>query len=281
LLKDKKNMTKGILNRAENKESGTVPWPIWKWWFTMAGCCGNVMNFTLHILIQTSTVLGDWWIGIWASGTYGMSLWGYVLVFAGFALGNLVFTGVRYWVYGVQVSGIALKIYGKVVKNLLGRPMEFFDTTPIGQILNRCGKDIENSDIMFPFTFTGLVNSVFVLLGTLIITSIIMPVMLIVIFIAAIGLSFMTRRYIKTSIELRRLSLITNSPVLSTCTEAVNGLVVLRGAGKVDYFMRNWVDRCNADTTVLAHEQFCSKWMELYLEFGVATLVSCVVFIIP
>lgn len=247
----------------------------------MAGCCGNVMNLSLHILITVSTVLGDWWIGIWASGTYGMSLHGYLLVFAGFALCNLVFTATRYYVYGVQVAGIAGTIYGKVIKNLLARPIEFFDTTPIGQILNRCGKDIENSDIMFPFTLTGLITSVFAILGTLIITSIIMPVMLLIIFTASILLGLMTRRYIKTSIELRRLALITNSPVLSTCTEAVNGLVVLRGAGKVDYFMKNWVDRCNADTTVLVHEQYCSKWMELNLEFGVAVLVTFVTFIIP
>ena len=56
-------------------------------------------------------------------------------------------------------SLVASAYYHKIlVRKVFSAPMSFFDTTPLGNVLNRIGNDIYNIDQTIPGAFGLLVN---------------------------------------------------------------------------------------------------------------------------
>merc|ERR1711998_692001 len=65
----------------------------------------------------------------------------------------------------LYLSGLkaARKLYMELLESILRAPMSFFDTTPIGRILNRFSKDIYSLDQQLPSTiraYLGTLSSV-------------------------------------------------------------------------------------------------------------------------
>lgn len=65
--------------------------------------------------------------------------------------------------------GAAKKLHHYLLINKLHTPQSFFDTTPIGRIINRFSKDIYVIDEALPATVLMLLGTVFVSLSTMIV----------------------------------------------------------------------------------------------------------------
>ena len=52
----------------------------------------------------------------------------------------------------------ASKLHQSMLMRILRSPMSFFDTTPLGNVLNRIGNDVYNIDSTIPGAFQLLVN---------------------------------------------------------------------------------------------------------------------------
>lgn len=61
--------------------------------------------------------------------------------------------------FGCLLSSRYLHI--NLLTNLLHAPTSFFDTTPIGRIINRFGKDVEIVDNALPMLFLSFINCLF------------------------------------------------------------------------------------------------------------------------
>ena len=70
-------------------------------------------------------------------------MWLYAGPYAAITVLICAFNGLRtvglYWVFLVA----SRKIHSKTLNGVLGSPMSFFDTTPVGRVLNRFSKELQ------------------------------------------------------------------------------------------------------------------------------------------
>lgn len=275
-IKDMENKEKGALTTAETKHEGVIPLKIFKWYFCKAHTSIWIFTFFIHIICCVLVAMQEWWIGIWAKDTYDKSNFWYAMIFLIFITVVVVLTVYRFYLFGIACTETAYIVYIDLVSKILRRPMLFFDTTPIGQILNHCGRDVEVLDVQFPFTIAGFFFGLFGILTSLIIVAIILPIMIVFFIITFAVLTWISLDYIKTSTEIRRLHLISTSPILGTSTEAVNGYSTVRSYAKVDYWFKQHAKNVDTYISTFIHENYAMKWIELYMD---VFLNICVTFI--
>ncbi|CAF1502141.1 unnamed protein product, partial [Didymodactylos carnosus] len=61
------------------------------------------------------------------------------------------------------------KLHWSMLNSVLHAPISFFDTTPLGQILNRFAKDIDSVDSALPTSFASSLNTMISVIATVII----------------------------------------------------------------------------------------------------------------
>ena len=72
-------------------------------------------------------------------------------------------------------------LHSKMLKNVLRSPMSFFDTTPLGRILNRFSKDIYTIDETIPRSIRMFLFTLFRIISAIIVIMIATPTFAIVI----------------------------------------------------------------------------------------------------
>lgn len=120
----------------------------------------------------------------------------------------------------------SVRLFNTVVKRILHSPMIFFDTTPIGRILNRLGRDIEVIDNYLPHNFRYFLIVMSEIIVTIAVASTATPMLMIVIIPLAFVYLFIFHVYVATMRQLRRLDLITRSPLNSHFGESITGIML-------------------------------------------------------
>lgn len=109
--------------------------------------------------------------------------------------------------------------------------MTFFDTTPMGRVLNRFSSDLYSVDDSLPFILNILLASLFNLLGMLVVITYGLPWVLVPLLPLALFYHRTQDFYRHTSRELKRLCSLTLSPVYSHFSETLTGLGTIRASG--------------------------------------------------
>lgn len=83
----------------------------------------------------------DLWIGYWTSRRFQIPNADYILMYLSIAVALLFFLIYRSIIFGYGVAEAGYRIFFQAFDNLVRRPIQFFDTTPVGQILGRLVND--------------------------------------------------------------------------------------------------------------------------------------------
>uniref|UniRef100_A0A8D0DBY8 ATP-binding cassette, sub-family C (CFTR/MRP), member 3 n=1 Tax=Sander lucioperca TaxID=283035 RepID=A0A8D0DBY8_SANLU len=133
--------------------------------------------------------------------------------------------------------GAARKLHHDLLTNKFHTPQSFFDTTPIGRIINRFSKDIYVIDEALPATVLMFLATFFVSLSTMIVIIASTPIFAVVIAPLAFIYVFVQRFYVATSRQLKRLESVSRSPIYSHFSETVTGCSVIRAYGRHSSFV--------------------------------------------
>ena len=114
----------------------------------------------------------------------------------------------------------SIKLHNEMLTHILSSTMAFFDTTPLGRIINRFSKDMDEVDLMIPTNIKDVFDFGFSVIGTLFVICFANAYILIVL-VPIIGLLlFIQSRYLTLSRQLKRMVSVTRSPINSSLTES-------------------------------------------------------------
>ena len=149
-------------------------------------------------------------------------------IYASCVAAAVLFTTCRAFVFFQAVLRSSENVHNNMATAILKAPILFFDSNPVGRILNRFSKDIGCLDEVLPKTLLFAIQLVmFVLTAALLplaanawLAAVVVPIIILYVYIA--------RYFLKTSRELKRLESVCRSPVLSQIAETLDGLDTIR-----------------------------------------------------
>lgn len=178
---------------------------------------------------------------------------------------NLLWT-----IRGVQAGRL---FHARVLKAILNTPIRFFDSTPVGRILQRFSRDVESVDIHLQWSFDNTIHSVFHVMVALILILVALP--LAVVFLVPILLIyyFIQNDYRRVAREVKRLDSLARSPRYAHFRETLNGLSVLRAYQRQDWFYDQFLQKLRRSTQMFYTHYMVNRWFSTRLPI-IGALIS-------
>ena len=128
-------------------------------------------------------------------------------------------------------------LHDEMTEAVIKAPVLFFDTNPIGRILNRFSKDIGCMDDLLPGQSLFAVQLLFFVFSGTILSAVSNVWLFIVCVPLTVLFIFLAKFYLRSSRELRRLEAMACSPVYSCIADTVAGLEVIRSSAMEEAFI--------------------------------------------
>ncbi|KAB8233152.1 putative ABC bile acid transporter [Aspergillus alliaceus] len=212
--------------------------------------------------VQTATATyNDVNVGYYL-GVYALLGFLYIII-------SLIREGVLFW-GSLQASN---KIHKRLLKAVMHAKFKFFDSTPLGQLMNRFSKDVEAVDQEVAPVAIGMLHCLATVIMIVALISVIMPGFLIAaVFITLIYFA-LGAVYLNSSRDLKRLESVQRSPLYQQFGETLNGIVTIRAYGDGPRFLVDNHRRINDYNRPHIYLWASNRWLALRVDIAGA-LVS-------
>ncbi|GFU28737.1 multidrug resistance-associated protein 1, partial [Nephila pilipes] len=194
-------------------------------------------------------------------------------VYSGLGGGEIVFTFITSLLMNLACLRAARILHDGMLEHIMHAPMSFFDTTPMGRILNRFSKDIDTADVTIRFNIRMLFIQGFRALGAVIVISLETPFFLVACLPLIVLYYFLQKFYIPTSRQLKRLESAQRSPVYSHFSETVTGASSIRAYEASNKFMTHSNQLVDINNESYYPSLGAGRWLSIRLEFLGYTIV--------
>ena len=161
--KKSQNQISGKLTAAEEMKEGKVDFSVFKEYFFTFGWRSIGIILVINVLRYSLWLGENLWLADWSDDSGKIYIETNATTVPN-TNGDVISVKMRLWVYAVLGVSQAVfvisntlvaarggiragkKLHDDLISSLVKFPISFFDKTPTGRVLNRCGKDIETVD---------------------------------------------------------------------------------------------------------------------------------------
>ena len=168
-----------------------------------------------------------------------------------------------------QISS-SLKAARRMHENLLQSTLlatcSWFDSTPVGRIINRFSQDITTID---QNTMVYLVDFLDCLLGSLQIVGVIsmsFPLLLLALLPIVLFTTWVSYQYLRVSRELKRLESVKKSPVFVLFSETLLGLPIIRAFRREEFFFDLCCKKVDEMNRCHLYMWICNRWLNFRMQ---------------
>ncbi|XP_022343366.2 ATP-binding cassette sub-family C member 4-like isoform X1 [Crassostrea virginica] len=287
----------------ERREGQVGLWVYFRYFQAGSGPIRFPVLVVLCLISQAAYIVSDWWLSRWSNNEENrgeLIKKDSLLRSQGFNTTNITIpdseTDFNVYVYGGVISSVfvfgllralmyfkvavdaAKHLHNRMFRRLLRVPIRFFDTNPVGRVLNRFSKDTGHMDDNLPITFFDYIQCVLQIVGIIMVVVAIIPYVFILL-IPILILLYITRRYhIITSRHIKRLEGTTRSPVFSHLSASLQGLHTIRAMRVQEKFCEEFDNHQNLHTESWFLFLSSSRWLAIRLDWMCAVFVTAVSF---
>ncbi|KAG0266802.1 Multidrug resistance-associated protein 1 [Mortierella polycephala] len=276
----------GELIAEEEMGVGKVGWKIALIYAKAASYRNVLFSVFLIVVAQACHIGTNFWLRYWIIDTDERNrdgrvsrpasyyLMGYGMVVVLYMMLDLVIHYVAQVICGIRASTI---LYDRLLTRVLRLPMSFFDTTPMGRIVNRFSSDIYSIDSQLPQEWADIFAFGSIIGGTLVVIAYSTPIFLVVVPPLAFMYFWIQDYFIRSSGSLKRLKSISQSPLYQHFSETLTGVSTIRVMkGFQDQFIHENEVRGDLITNRLNAYNLDNRWLQLRLESlgGVTVFIS-------
>jgi ABC-type multidrug transport system fused ATPase/permease subunit len=158
------------------------------------------------------------------------------------------------------------RIHNKAFAVVLGGVLPFFDRTATGRILNRFSKDCDVLDDSLPDIFFQCLQYLSVILSIWILIAIQFPYFLVALVPVIIFFITLSVYYNRTAREVKRLYLISSSPVNSLLNSSLAGLNTIRAYNSENFFLSRMLKLVDRNLSVFFLFLSIQRWFAFRLD---------------
>lgn len=259
----------------EDEDKGTVSLSIFTRYFEAAGRSALVFCMIIMVLSVVITNSLSIWLGVLSNKNLTNLKDGefYVIIYLVIALasGFSVFFSQFWFLCNVSIK-VSRHLHNTMLKSVLRAPMSFFDSTPLGRVINRFTGDIQKLDSTLPYMLYYFVRSALNMFMCIITVLIGAPVVIIIVIPLGFIANYYRKLYIPGSRQISRMASAANSPILSHIEESVKGAPVIRAFGRVEQFINIYENRTDYWIEVNFISLNLRRWLSWRIQAMTATL---------
>ncbi|XP_037660286.1 canalicular multispecific organic anion transporter 1 isoform X2 [Choloepus didactylus] len=274
-LQEEEGLVKGQkLIKKEFMETGKVKFTVYLKYLQAIGWCSIFFIIFAYMMNFAFFIGSNLWLSAWTSDSKTFNGTNYpasqrdmrigVYGALGLAQGLSVLIGNLWSAHGTLHAASIL--HRKLLNNILRAPMRFFDTTPIGRIVNRFAGDISTVDETLPTSLRSWVLCFLGIISTLIMICMATPIFTVIIIPLSIIYVSIQIFYVATSRQLRRLDSVTRSPIYSHFSETVSGLPVIRAFEHQQRFLKHNEVGIDTNQKCVFSSIVSNRWLAVRLE---------------
>ena len=159
-------------------------------------------------------------------------------------------------------------IHTRLLNAVLRAKFKFFDTTPLGQIMNRFSKDLQAIDQEVAPVAAGVVQGVLNIVAIVTLISVITPGFLIAGVLLSVVYFCIGMFYVKSSRDLKRLESVQRSPLYQQFGETLSGIITIRAYGDERRFVRDNFIRINTHNRPFIYLWAANRWLALRIDWA-------------
>ncbi|VDI57681.1 ATP-binding cassette, subfamily C (CFTR/MRP), member 1 [Mytilus galloprovincialis] len=274
-------LSHNTLVQEENTEPGSVKLNVIMTYVRAVGVKIVIVILTMSMVHEVAEMYLDVWLSKWTqdhtNGTVNgtqrnrrLGIYGAIGLFRGVS----IFITEIFVTYGLIKA--TRKLHKDLLRNILRSPMSFFDTTPVGRIVNRFSKDIETIDDELIYQFKDVVICLLLVLCNTVIISTGTPQFLFIMLPVTVVYFALQRLYVSTSRQLRTMASAARSPIFSHFGETISGCSTIRAFQQEERFMTESARRFDELNTRRSLARSVEKWLHIRLDWLGSIIVLCV-----
>ncbi|XP_057372866.1 ATP-binding cassette sub-family C member 5-like [Daphnia carinata] len=277
----------GRLTEAEKMEKGSIPWSTYDIYIQSAG--GYILSllvFFTFVLNIFSTALSSWWLAHWfnvgsANTTrtigneteYYMSVTAhpdvqfYQTIYGAFILVILLTSLLRSFSFMKTSLKASSALHDKLFVKIFACPMRFFDSTPVGRIINIFSRDLDETDSRIPSSTDTLIQYILVVIMSIFFVVLAVPWFLVALVVLSFIFSLYSRVFRRGLRDLTRLEHVSRSPIYSHVDATINGLSTVHAFGKQRHFISKYMILQDENASAYFLLNCSHRWLSVRLDF--------------
>jgi len=267
----------------ELREHGLSSVKTWLLWYRHAGgvwYTGTV--FALLSLDRFSYVAVEWFLAMWSNGAYepvticgvnfppqtdGLSAQKqYIAVYLSILVVSIAATTVRSEFTVTGGVRATRNVFDSMLQSVLRAPMSYFETVPMGRILNRFTYDTDVNDVTLTQVISMFIISCSWYVAGIVIQIIILPWSALALFPVSGLYLLLMQHYRMTGPDLQRIDAMSRSPLQSMVGECLEGSTSIRIFHQTDNFIRKFEGLVDKNSSALLNYISVQRWLGVRME---------------